>query len=98
MGKLDGKVAVVTGASRGLGEAIVAGFAAEGAAVVLAARTRDDLDRVATACRQAGPHGPKSCRPMSLTRPRSTGWCAPPSTGSDTWMSLWPMRALRSPG
>ncbi|MCO6441767.1 MAG: SDR family oxidoreductase [Nitrococcus mobilis] len=54
MGKLDGKVAVVTGASRGLGAVLVTGFAAEGAAVVLAARTRADLERVATACRQAG--------------------------------------------
>ncbi|EAR23101.1 SDR family NAD(P)-dependent oxidoreductase [Nitrococcus mobilis] len=49
MSKLDGKVALVTGASRGLGAAMVIGFAAEGATVVLAACTRADLDRVATA-------------------------------------------------
>lgn len=54
MGKLNGKVAVVTGASRGLGETMVTGFATEGASVVLAARSLRDLERVAAACRQAG--------------------------------------------
>jgi NADP-dependent 3-hydroxy acid dehydrogenase YdfG len=43
MAKLDGKVAVVTGASSGIGEATAEALAAEGAAVVIAARREDRL-------------------------------------------------------
>lgn len=44
MGQLEGKVAVVTGASRGIGAAIAARFAAEGARVICAARTLREGD------------------------------------------------------
>jgi len=43
MSKLEGKVAVVTGASSGIGEATAEALAAEGAAVVVAARREDRL-------------------------------------------------------
>ena len=46
MGKLDGKVAVVTGASRGIGAEIARHFAAEGSKVVCAARTLQEGDHL----------------------------------------------------
>jgi len=51
---LNGKVAVVTGASRGIGEAVAVAFAREGAQLLLVARTEEDLERVAALCREAG--------------------------------------------
>jgi 3alpha(or 20beta)-hydroxysteroid dehydrogenase len=48
MGRLEGKVAIVTGAARGIGEATARRFVAEGADVVLADR-RDDLGRAVAA-------------------------------------------------
>lgn len=66
MGVLDGKVAIVTGASRGLGKDIAVSLARAGAAVVVAARTEHEgssripgsLQQMVELVRQAGGPGP----------------------------------------
>ncbi|MEJ2368432.1 MAG: SDR family oxidoreductase [Acidobacteriota bacterium] len=52
--RLDGKVAVITGASRGIGEAVARLFAAQGAHVVVTSRKLDACESVARSIRESG--------------------------------------------
>jgi 3-oxoacyl-[acyl-carrier protein] reductase len=54
MNRFEGRVALVTGASRGIGEAVARRLAAEGARVLAAARSVADLERVVSEIRGAG--------------------------------------------
>jgi NAD(P)-dependent dehydrogenase (short-subunit alcohol dehydrogenase family) len=63
-GRLAGKVALITGASRGIGAAVAVRFAGEGAHVVLAARTVGGLEEVDDAVRAAG--GSATLVPLDL--------------------------------
>ena len=60
IGRLDGKVVVITGASKGIGKATATAFAAAGAKVVLAARTRETLEQVAEELSVGGVSNPDS--------------------------------------
>ena len=55
MGEFSNKVVVVSGGSRGIGRAIAASFAREGAQTVLAAASQANLDAAASAVGNAGP-------------------------------------------
>jgi len=52
--RLDGRVAVITGSSRGIGEAIARTFAAYGAKVVVSSRKQDACEAVAASIKAAG--------------------------------------------
>jgi NADP-dependent 3-hydroxy acid dehydrogenase YdfG len=55
-GTLEGRVAVITGASSGIGEATAKALAARGARVVLLARRKEKIDSLGDSIRKAGGH------------------------------------------
>jgi 3-oxoacyl-[acyl-carrier protein] reductase len=69
LNRFDGRVALVTGASRGIGEAIARRLASEGARVVAAARTVEALGKVVAEITATG--GRASALPLDLSDPAS---------------------------
>ncbi len=67
MKRLEGKIALVTGASRGIGAAVARAYAAEGAQLILAARTIGGLEETDDAIRAAGGK-PATLVPLDLAR------------------------------
>ena len=68
---LAGRIALVTGASRGIGAATARSLAAAGAHIVLAARTAKDLEAVEDAIHAAG--GTATIAPLDLAQPEAIG-------------------------
>jgi NAD(P)-dependent dehydrogenase (short-subunit alcohol dehydrogenase family) len=83
-GLLDGKLALVTGASRGIGAATAQALAAAGAHVILTARTSAGLEEVEDRIHDAG--GNATIAPLDLTDPESIGRLA--QAISDRWDAL----------
>lgn len=65
MGDLDGRIALITGASRGIGAAVAERYAAEGAHVILVARTVGALEEIDDRIKAAG-NGDATLVPFDL--------------------------------
>ncbi len=84
VGFLDGQLVLVTGASRGIGAAIAEAFAAEGAHVLLAARTAAGLEEVEDRIHQAG--GSATIAPLDLAEGESIARLA--AAVAERWQAL----------
>jgi len=81
---LDGRLALVTGASRGIGAATAQALAADGAHVILVARSATDLEKVEDAIHAAG--GSATIAPLDLIEAESIGRLAQAISGR--WQAL----------
>jgi NAD(P)-dependent dehydrogenase (short-subunit alcohol dehydrogenase family) len=54
MPELEGKIALITGAGRGIGRAVALAYAREGAKLSLAARSTSELEETVDQCRKLG--------------------------------------------
>jgi NAD(P)-dependent dehydrogenase (short-subunit alcohol dehydrogenase family) len=80
----EGKLALVTGASRGIGAAIAEALGAQGAHVVITARTAGDLEQVEERIHAAG--GSATIAPLDLTESDSIARLA--AAVSERWNAL----------
>jgi short-subunit dehydrogenase len=83
-GKFEGQLALVTGASRGIGAATAKALAAEGAHVILTARTAGALEQVEEAIHAAG--GTATIAPLDLIETDSVARLA--SAVTERWGAL----------
>ena len=81
---LSGKLALVTGASRGIGAATAEALAAAGAHVILVARTAEALEQVEERIHEAG--GSATIAPLDLTEGESVGKLA--GAAAERWQAL----------
>lgn len=92
---LDGQVAVVTGAGRGIGEGIAKVLAGAGARVLCAARRQQEIERVAAEIEEAG--GTAAAVPTDVTDPEALQ--ALGQAALDRWgrLDIWVNNAGGSP-
>ncbi len=81
---LSGKLALVTGASRGIGAATAEALARAGAHVILVARTSDAIEQVEERIHEAG--GSATIAPLDLTQGEGIGKLA--TAAAERWQSL----------
>lgn len=93
MGLLDGKLALVTGASRGIGAATAEAFATAGAHVILVARTSGGLEEVEARIHAAG--GSATIAPLDLTDGESISKLALAISGRWTALDLLVLNAAQ---
>lgn len=84
--RLDGQVALVTGAGRGIGAACALAFADAGADVVISARTQNELDATAAEVRARGRRAlVVPCDVMDAAQREALVARSPGSAGSTSW-------------
>lgn len=69
MGILDNKLALITGASRGIGAAVAKRYAKEGASLILAARSVENLEKIDDEIKALNPSCSVTLVPIDLTSP-----------------------------